>query len=138
MVAAFYVFVFSFFYSFSAMQWATLVVLIGLVMALEVLNTSIEQLCDLCADRYEPLIKFAKDAAAGAVLIMSLSAAVVAAIFFLDVDVIINIFRLFAGNIPLLVLLLISAAFAVLFVLLGPVGIKNAVTGFKRKKHENK
>ena len=75
---------FSMFYSFSPTQYAVLILLITSVMALETVNTCIEDLCGLVADRYEPLVKFAKDAAAGAVLTVALGAAVIACIFFLD------------------------------------------------------
>ena len=79
---------FSLFYSFSPAQYAVLVLLITLVMALETVNTCIEDLCGLVADRYEPLVKFAKDAAAGAVLIVAMGAVAIACIFFLDFNVI--------------------------------------------------
>ena len=83
-VAGIYVLLFSLFYSFSPAQYAVLVLLITLVMALETVNTCIEDLCGLVADRYEPLVKFAKDAAAGAVLIVAVGAVAIACIFFLD------------------------------------------------------
>lgn len=133
--AAFYVVLFSLFYNFSAVQWAILIILMGLVMALEVLNTCIEELCDLYTDRYEPLVKLIKDGAAGAVLVMSAAAAVVAVIFFWNIDIISSIITFFAANIPLLILLVLSAVLAVLFVILGPVGIKNAVTGVNKKQN---
>lgn len=82
-VAGIYVMLFSMFYSFSPTQYAVLVLLITSVMALETVNTCVEDLCGLVADRYEPLVKFAKDAAAGAVLTVALGAAVIACIFFL-------------------------------------------------------
>lgn len=87
-VAGIYVMLFSMFYSFSPTQYAVLVLLITSVMALETVNTCVEDLCGLVADRYEPLVKFAKDAAAGAVLTVALGAAVIACIFFLDFNVI--------------------------------------------------
>ena len=84
MVAAFYVVIFSFFYSFSIIQWAILILTMVLVMVLEMVNTCIEKLCNLVADRYEPLVKIAKDISAGAVLISAIGSAVVAVLFFLD------------------------------------------------------
>lgn len=91
-VAGIYVMLFSMFYSFSPTQYAVLVLLITSVMALETFNTCVEDLCGLVADRYEPLVKFAKDAAAGAVLTVALGAVVIACIFFLDFNVINTIF----------------------------------------------
>lgn len=124
---------FSMFYSFSPTQYAVLVLLITLVMALETVNTCIEDLCGLVADRYEPLVKFAKDAAAGAVLTVALGAAVIACIFFLDFNVINTIFTFFAENLLYLIFLLISAVISAFFVVLGPVGIKEKFIKLKNR-----
>ena len=84
MVAGFYVLLFSLFYDFTPAQIALLVVLIASVMVAEVFNTSIEEICNLTADHYEPLVKTAKDAAAGAVFLISVASVVVAVMFFWD------------------------------------------------------
>ena len=133
MVAAFYVIIFSSFYSFSNIQWAILVLTIVLVMVLEMVNTCIEKLCNLVADRYEPLVKLAKDISAGAVLISAIGSAVVAVLFFLDLNVIGEIVSFFAENPFYLILLLISAVFSVIFVWLGPVGIKAKLFKIKNR-----
>ena len=132
-VAGCYVLVFSLFYDFTAAQLALLIVLIAAVMAAETVNTCIEELCNLIADRYEPMIRLAKDAAAGAVLILSVAAAAVAAIFFIDFDVIARIISFFAHSFILLILLLLSLVLSAVFVVLGPVGIKRI---FMRSKHK--
>ncbi len=124
---------FSMFYSFSPTQYAVLVLLITSVMALETVNTCVEDLCGLVADRYEPLVKFAKDAAAGAVLTVALGAAVIACIFFLDFNVINTIFTFFAENLLYLIFLLISAVISAFFVVLGPVGIKEKFIKLKNR-----
>ena len=123
-VAGIYVMLFSMFYSFSPTQYA---------MALETVNTCVEDLCGLVADRYEPLVKFAKDAAAGAVLTVALGAAVIACIFFLDFNVINTIFTFFAENLLYLIFLLISAVISAFFVVLGPVGIKEKFIKLKNR-----
>ena len=133
MVAAFYVVIFSFFYSFSIIQWAILILTMVLVMVLEMVNTCIEKLCNLVADRYEPLVKIAKDISAGAVLISAIGSAVVAVLFFLDLNVIGNILSFFAENPFYLILLLISAVFSVIFVWRGPVGIKAKLFKIKNR-----
>jgi diacylglycerol kinase len=58
----------------SAVDWACVLLAIGLVLTAETLNTVVEALADLCTDDYHPLAKIAKDAAAGAVLISSAAA----------------------------------------------------------------
>lgn len=57
-----------------AADWACLIIVIGLVLTTEALNTVVEALTDLCTPEFHPLAKIAKDAAAGAVLISSLAA----------------------------------------------------------------
>ena len=68
LVATFYVFVFGCFYDFSAAKWALLAVLCALIIALEMINTCVEKLCDLFCDRYDFSVKIIKDIAAAAVL----------------------------------------------------------------------
>jgi len=67
----------------SAVDWACVLLAIGLVLTAETLNTVVEALADLCTDDYHPLAKIAKDAAAGAVLISSAAALGVAVAVFL-------------------------------------------------------
>jgi len=55
-------------------------VTIGIVLAMELLNTAIESLVDLTVGQsYHELAKIAKDCAAGAVLVSAMAAAIVAA-----------------------------------------------------------
>lgn len=131
LVAAFYVLLFSLFYSFSAAQYALLFFLIAAVIAAELFNTAIENVCDLISKETNERIRVAKDVGAGAVLVLAIGAAAVAVVFFLDFEVIPKIFSFFAQNIPLLILLIISAAGAVFFVRLGPLGIAEKL---RRKK----
>jgi len=65
------------FLKLTAIQWAVLVVTIGLVLFAEMLNTVIESLVDLVSPDYHPLAKIAKDAAAGAVFILAIMAVIV-------------------------------------------------------------
>jgi diacylglycerol kinase len=58
----------------SAVDWACLLGVIGLVLTAEALNTVVEAIVDLCTDEFHPLAKIAKDVAAGAVLISSVAA----------------------------------------------------------------
>ena len=61
--------------------WTALVLLsIGLVLALEAVNAAIEYVADVVHPAYSEGIGRAKDAAAGAVLLLSLSAAAVGAL----------------------------------------------------------
>ena len=119
LVAAVYVLVFSLFYHFSAAQTAALVVLIASVIAAELFNTAIENVCDAITKEQNEYIKRAKDISAGAVLVLSVAAVIVAVIFFWDIEVIKSIFAYFAANIHMLRILIISAVLATLFVIFG-------------------
>ena len=61
----------------SRIVWAILVLLIGLVLAAELINTVVEAVVDLVSPDYHPLAKIAKDVAAAAVLTVSITAVVV-------------------------------------------------------------
>jgi diacylglycerol kinase (ATP) len=67
----------------SPADWASVIITIGVVLAAETLNTVVEALTDLCTNEFHPLAKIAKDAAAGAVLIVSVAAVSVAIVIFL-------------------------------------------------------
>ncbi len=51
---------------------------IMLVIIVEVMNTAIEETVNLCTDKFHPLAKIAKDVAAGAVVLASLNAVIIA------------------------------------------------------------
>ena len=68
------------------MVWCALVTIsIALVLALEALNGALEYLMDRVHPDYSEEIGFAKDAAAGAVLIASIGSACVGAMMLLSV-----------------------------------------------------
>ena len=67
----------------SPIEWGLLVVVIGLVLAAELVNTAIEIAIDLSCPEWNPLARRAKDAAAGAVLVTALVAVVVGGLVFL-------------------------------------------------------
>lgn len=54
------------------------------VISLEMVNTTIENLCNLVQEEYHPAIKIIKDVAAGAVLLASIASIVIAAIIYLQ------------------------------------------------------
>lgn len=67
-----------------AYQWPWLVIAIALVIAAECLNTAVEHICDLVVgSKYDPDVKKAKDAAAGAVLVIAAMAAIIGLLVFI-------------------------------------------------------
>ena len=67
----------------SITEWCICLVLFGVILALELVNTAIEAVVDLVTEEYRPLAKLAKDTAAGAVLIASIMAAGTGLLIFL-------------------------------------------------------
>ena len=73
----------SFIFQVSLAEWCQLVLVIGMVLALEMVNTAIERCVDLVTKDYKELAKIAKDVSAGAVFVMSMFSAVLGILIFL-------------------------------------------------------
>ena len=69
--------------SISAMEWIVLTICIAAVLALEMLNTAIEHLCNITRPQHDPTVKVIKDVSAGAVLIIAIMTAICGAIIFI-------------------------------------------------------
>ena len=65
------------------LHWVLLLLVIAGVFALEMMNTAVERVVDLCTEEFHPLAKRAKDIAAGAVFTYCLFAVVIGIILFL-------------------------------------------------------
>ncbi|WP_322924517.1 diacylglycerol kinase family protein [Paenibacillus campi] len=70
------------FFQVSSLDWMLLTLAIGMVLGAELMNTAVEAAVDLVSPDWHPFAKKAKDAAAGAVLIASATAAVIGVIVF--------------------------------------------------------
>lgn len=66
----------------SAGEWLAVVLAISSVWGAEAMNTAFESLCDLVSPDHHPLVRRAKDVAAGAVLVCATGAATVGLIVF--------------------------------------------------------
>lgn len=69
---------------FSALRMTVLLIVIGIVLALELMNTAVEKTVDLITLERHPLAKEAKDAAAGAVLVFSIFAVIIGVLLFIE------------------------------------------------------
>lgn len=116
LVAAFYVFVFAFLGEFTAVEWAVLSVTVFLVISAELINTAIEELCDLYSTEQNMKIKRIKDISAGAVLALAAGACVVAVILFLLTGNLMTAFLKFVAHPLLFIPLGVSAILCILFV----------------------
>ena len=66
----------SFYLGLSSTEWIIIIGCMGMVLAAEVFNTAVEQLCNMTEPNFHPLIKKIKDTSAAAVLILALVAAI--------------------------------------------------------------
>ena len=114
--AAFYVYLFSLFYDFSATQYALLTIMVVGVMALELVNSSIERVVERPAPERYRTAGVVKDMAAGAVLIFSIGCVVAGVFLFWNVKVFKNILLFFLAHPVALIAVLVSFPVAWCFV----------------------
>lgn len=84
MVAALVVLCACFFYDLSKIEFLIITITISMVLCAELINTAIEYAIDATTNYYHPLVKLAKNAAAGGVLVAAINAVVVGYIIFWD------------------------------------------------------
>lgn len=73
----------AFIFKLSKFEWIICLLLIGIVLMMELLNTAIENVCDLVTKEENKYIKIAKDTAAGSVLVISIVSAIIGLIIFI-------------------------------------------------------
>lgn len=84
MVAAIAVLVATFFYDLSKIELLIITITISLVIVAEMINTAVECAIDATTNFYHPLVKIAKNVAAGAVLVTAINSALVGYVIFWD------------------------------------------------------
>jgi diacylglycerol kinase len=82
-VVAICVIVAGFLFQISRVEWLVLVLLIGLVIALEIFNSVVERIADFVSPQRHDSIKKIKDLAAAGVLVAAITSAIVGLIIFL-------------------------------------------------------
>ncbi|SHI72297.1 diacylglycerol kinase family protein [Parasporobacterium paucivorans] len=66
-------------------EWIVCILLFGMVISAELINTAIEKLADTVIPWQDERIKFVKDVSAGAVLTVSIAAALIGILIFLPI-----------------------------------------------------
>jgi diacylglycerol kinase len=72
-----------YYFSINSQEWIAIVLCFSIVLALELVNTATEKLCDTLHPLQSEKIKLVKDILAAAVLVAAIGAAVVGLIIFL-------------------------------------------------------
>ncbi len=133
--AALYVFAFSHFFEITRTGYAVLLLTFALVMAAELFNTVAEEITDMIAASYHPVARIIKDLAAGGVLVCALFAVGVGICLFWQPESFLRILRFFMDRPWRIAVFLASLIVAALYVIQGPIGIRDFCM---RKKNENK
>ena len=116
LVFTYYVIVAGLILHLRAAEWAAALVCIGMVTALECVNTSLERLCDEVHPDRSDGIRNAKDAAAGAVLCAAIASAAVGCLLFLNRTSLAVLGAFFEENTVLSVLLILTLIPLIFFV----------------------
>lgn len=61
----------------SLVEWLIIIFLLGSILAVELLNTAIEAVCDLITKEYNPFVKMAKDCGSAATFVLFVAAIIV-------------------------------------------------------------
>lgn len=83
LIAALLALLLGFYFQISETKWLTIILTIGLVVSLELTNTAIEEVVNSFTAEVHPSAKKAKDVAAGAVLVASITALIIGLYIFL-------------------------------------------------------
>lgn len=141
-VISLYVLYFCQFYNLNITQFVLIVAVIAFVLALELMNTAIERTCDAITTENNQLIKLAKDASAGAVLVGAVASVVIGVLIFWDTDVLWSIISSLCYSPERLTIFILTLLASCIFVVVGPKesvdSIKTMVELKKELENENK
>lgn len=70
-------------FKISTYEWIAVILILGIILSLELINTALEAVVDLVTKKYAPLAKKAKDTVSAAVLIFAITSVIVGLIIFL-------------------------------------------------------
>ena len=83
LVAAITAIILGIFFNISTTEWLFVISCSMLVLSLELLNTALENVCNIITKEIHPVIKIVKDVAAGAVLVSAIGSVIIGVIIFL-------------------------------------------------------
>ena len=72
-----------FVYKINGLEWILIICILGIILAVELINTAIENTCDAITKEYNPYIKIAKDCGSAATFVIFVVAVILNLIIFL-------------------------------------------------------
>lgn len=137
-VAACAVLLFSFAYDLTRVEYSLLILIMGLVMVCELINTAIEALVDLGTSSYDSLARIAKDVAAGAVFMCALASIGIAVAIFGNIEKLTNAIITIVTNPFYAGAFIILFIFGSLFIFKGVKNIRLPSPSFMKVNQEEK
>lgn len=83
LLAAGVIIVMGFWLSINIIEWLFIIACCSLVLAMEMLNTAMEKMCDMVSKEFNLLIKIIKDVSAGAVFVCAVGSCIIGALIFI-------------------------------------------------------
>lgn len=117
------------FFEVSKTQFAILLMMSSLIMAGELFNTGIERAADAATLEKNEFVKIAKDAAAGAVLVLAIFSVAVGIIILYQPSAFTEMFCYFKNNPLYIAVLAVTLILDGIFILSGPKKIINFIRG---------
>jgi len=103
----------------------------------ELLNTAVENTINLLEKKYNKMAKVAKDTAAAAVLVGAFFSVAIGVALLWQPEASKKLYQYYTGNIFMLICLIISLIVSIVYILIGPLAIRDYLTG-KPKNTNNK
>lgn len=75
--------IFAIVFDVNGLEWILIIVMLGIILSVELLNTAIEAVCDAVSKEYNPLIKIAKDCGSAATFVVSIVVVILNLIIFI-------------------------------------------------------
>ena len=72
-----------FYLKINTTEWLIIILILGIILSLELINTALEAVVDLATEKYHPLAKKAKDTVSAAVLIFAVTSVIIGLIIFI-------------------------------------------------------
>lgn len=119
------------FFQVSRNQFALLFIMSSLVIAGELFNTGIERACDAATLNKNNYVKVAKDASAGAVLVLAIFSVAVGVVILYQPLAFERMFDYFLSNPLYIAILAVTLALDAVFILIHPHKILNFIRGKK-------
>lgn len=136
LVVTAYLLFFAPFLKVSRAEYAMLLTVIGIMITAESFNTAIEKLCDYTCSHKDRRIGFVKDISAGAVLVSALTAVCIGFLLLFKPAELLLLFNTIISNLLYIALLVSSIVLSVIFIIIGPLGIKKWFHTNKKQKRK--